>query len=180
MNLIKVSTQFYPYTISELRRDYPNVSFPSEVQASDLIGFDAAEAITDPAPVYDELTEKLEPLAPTLINDVWRVQWQVISLTQQEVAARLPSNWAGFNADILIDNAFNTYFGVVLNNAPAIATSLPAALTQVATQGLETFELVFTAFCQVATVTTQDRQSWANLAVTHNLPTSFVDLLLGV
>jgi hypothetical protein len=179
MNLIKLSTKLYPYTITELQGDYPNVSFPLGLEGVDLGDFDAAEVITDDPPEYESNTEAIEPQAPQLINGEWRVLWTVRDLTVQEIKARQPKDWIGFNAAILTNHAFNTYYAVALSSVPAAAASLPAAFTQVASQGIDSFALAFTAFCQAAEVTTQHRQEWATLAEDHNLSLDFTQLIRG-
>ena len=51
MLLLKLSDQTYPYTLSELRQDYPNVSFPSDLTGLEPSDFGAAEVVTDDPPV---------------------------------------------------------------------------------------------------------------------------------
>ena len=180
MNLIKVSTQFYPYTINELKRDYPFVSFPQDLFGVNLANYDAAVVITDPQPAYDEDTQKIVPIFPVLINGEYRVQWQIVPLTVQEIKARTPVNWDGFNAAILADPDFNGYYGAAIAAAPWAVSSIPAALTQVSTNGIGSFATVYNIFCQAASVTQPHREGWAVLAENNNLPQNFIDLIRGI
>lgn len=88
-------------------------------------------------------------------------------------------NWDGFNGFILSDITFNTYYGAGLTTAPAVTSSLPAALAQVATNGVGAFAMVFNGFCGAAGVTSEHRGLWANEAEDFNLPTDFVNVVRG-
>lgn len=88
-------------------------------------------------------------------------------------------DWDGFNAAILADTAFNTYYATGLSTAPAVTTSIPAALTQVESKGQSAFALVYTGFCTAVNVSSADRDSWASIAQTYNLPVDFVNLIRG-
>ena len=88
-------------------------------------------------------------------------------------------NWDGFNATMLSNVAFNQTMGMVMQSAPAVAVALPAALSQVAVNGVSAFALAFNAFCQVGQVTTQQRDTWADIAESFDLPVEFVDAVRG-
>jgi hypothetical protein len=175
MNLLKISTQFYPYTLNELKKDYPNVSFPKDLTGLDLSDYDVAEVIIDPTPEYDRSIEVVRPLQPELIEGEWRIGWQTIPLTQEQIKARQPPNWDGFNAGMLTNTEFNQFTGVVMQLAPSVALALPTALAQVSTNGLQSFTLVFNVFCQIGQVSVEQRETWAQLAEDHNLPVDFIE-----
>ncbi|AFY60351.1 hypothetical protein [Synechococcus sp. PCC 6312] len=90
-----------------------------------------------------------------------------------------PPNWDGFNGAILSDVRLNQVQGAALSVAPAAAIALPAALSQVSTNGVTAFGLVFGAVCGAGGATTEDRQAWADLAESCNLPAEFVAVVRG-
>lgn len=113
-----------------------------------------------------------------------RVQ-SICDLVHTETYLGIPVNpnanadWNSFNAAMLSDPDFNTYYGTGLATAPAITASIPAALTQVVQNGVGSFALVFNAFCTAVLVTSTDRNDWAVLAETANLSSEFIDVLRG-
>ena len=89
------------------------------------------------------------------------------------------ANWDGFNAAILSDTVFNQTTGAVFAQAPSVAIALPSALSQVSTNGVAAFNLVFTNFCLIGQVSAQQRNTWADTAESFNLPSEFVAVVRG-
>jgi hypothetical protein len=178
MNLIKLSTKFYPYTIAELQADYPNVSFPVGLEGVDLGDFDAAEVITDEPPLYNPDLETVEPLPPKKMKGVWRVRWEKRKLTKAEIKARTPADWEGF-ADLLMgDDDFNDFYVIAMKKKPAVANSLISELGNVPIN-LRSFAPRFNQFCQVAGVGNVRRGEWADTADGCFLPDQFIAVLRG-
>ena len=180
MLLLKLSDQTYPYTLSELRRDYPNVSFPSDLAGIDPSDFGAAEVVTDDPPGYNPNTQAIVPNPPQLIDGEYRVTWTVRSLTTEEIKSRLPINWRGFKQSMMLDTAFNTLLGDVFAVNPSVAIQMPIALAQIDSNAVDSFALVFDAFCQIGQVSSEQREDWAILAESFNLPSEFVEVILGI
>lgn len=88
-------------------------------------------------------------------------------------------NWDGFNAYMLTDTDFNTYYGTGLTVAPAVTTSIPTALAQVSTNGINSFNLTFNGFCNAVSVTATHRNGWADVAESYHLPADFVSVIRG-
>lgn len=103
---------------------------------------------------------------------------EVIPDPMPEVAPPAP-DWDGFNAAMLSNTEFNQITGVVLNLAPTVALGIPAALAQVSTNGVTAFGLVFNAFCQIGNVSISQRETWATIAGSFNLPVEFVSVVRG-
>lgn len=101
------------------------------------------------------------------------------NLVEPSYSLNTESDWDSFNAYILSDAAFNQTMGSVMQNAPAVAVAIPAALSQVAANGVTAFALAFNAFCTVGQVTTQQRETWADIAESFNLPSDFVAVVRG-
>ena len=178
MNLIKLSTKFYPYTIAELQADFPSVSFPAGLEGVDLGDFDAAEVITDEPPPYDPAVEALEPLPPKKMKGVWRVRWEKRKLSPAEIRARTPADWEGFADALLEDEEFNCCFGIVFQESPALAHCLIADLGGDPIR-LSVFAGRLDKFCRKSEVSVGARQRWADLAEKSSLPEDFTAIVRG-
>lgn len=63
MSYVKVlngSVEKYPYTIKELRLEYPNVSFPKEIPSEVLASYGVFEVSVDDDPTYNNVLQKIE------------------------------------------------------------------------------------------------------------------------
>ena len=82
MKLIK--PPIYPYTTAQLRADHPNVSFPSPLNAADLIDFGVFEVFPTERPAYNPMTHTVVEVAPVSENGLWIQQWAVVALTPEQ------------------------------------------------------------------------------------------------
>lgn len=105
-------------------------------------------------------------------------QWEEYTPTEPEPEALEP-DWDGFNLAILANPEFNAAYAVAIATFPLVAAALPAALTQVSSGSVTMFVVAFDALCQAAQVSTEQRTAWADVAVSHNLPTDFVSSVRG-
>jgi|SaaInlV_100m_DNA_5_1039725.scaffolds.fasta_scaffold09024_3 hypothetical protein len=77
----------YPYTISELRQDNPNTSFPKKgLTTETLESFGVYEVSVPDTPDYNDRTHRLQQLDPELENGTWVSKWGVVEKTADEVA----------------------------------------------------------------------------------------------
>jgi len=77
----------YPYTLTMLRRDNPNTSFPQYPTAETLAEWDVHEVVILSTPSFNERTQKLvQETSPSLSDGVWQIGWNVVAKTDQEVA----------------------------------------------------------------------------------------------
>lgn len=77
----------YPYTIGQLRRDNPNISFPKQISDSLLQSYDVHKVSIDDLPSYDEKTQSVEQnAAPTLVDGSWVLGWTVNEKTSEEIS----------------------------------------------------------------------------------------------
>lgn len=84
----------YPYTVEQLKADYPNVSFPSNVTADQLADFNVFEVAHAETPAYDATKQRIETsLAPVLIDGVWTLTKTVVDLTQDQIDAKINAQW---------------------------------------------------------------------------------------
>lgn len=89
-------------------------------------------------------------------------------------------DWDAFNATLLADTRLNQVCGAALQSGAIVAVSgLPAALSQVATNGVAAFGLVFNAICAIGGAAVQDREGWAAIAELCDLPAEFIAAVRG-
>ena len=69
------------YTIGELRRDNPNVSFPKDISMEMLASFDVYPVNQTTAPIIDSKTHR-HTQSVQLINEEWTQVWQSVELSQ--------------------------------------------------------------------------------------------------
>ena len=73
------------YTLSQLRRDNPNVSFPKDISESTLAEFGVFPITETVAPSGDVVEEA----TPALIDGVWVQQWTSRDYTTEEIVQNL-------------------------------------------------------------------------------------------
>ena len=81
------SVDTYPYSIGQLRRDNPNISFPKQISTEMLEAYNVFEVTILDAPSINNRTQKVEQKdTPTLVNGVWTLAWETSNKTSEEVA----------------------------------------------------------------------------------------------
>lgn len=78
----------YPYTLSDLRRDNPQTSFPNRPDADVLAPFGVFAVQSVPQPSHDPTTQNIAEGFPTLEGGVWLQVWVVADASAEEVAER--------------------------------------------------------------------------------------------
>lgn len=184
MNLIDTTSGEYPRSMWQLRRDYPNVSFPAEPTDADLAPFGHALVRVTPQPSHHPRNERVQEVAPVLADGVWRQQWQVVAATAEEVAAwdaanAPPPDWARFKATLMADTAVNSALGAALPMVPSAVLALPAALMSVSQGGDPgDFYGAWNAIRGAGLVSADLLASIGALAVSCNLPPDFTTEIL--
>lgn len=82
----------YPYSIRQLRRDNPQVSFPREMPDERLADWGVYRVAKVEQPVYDPETQALEEGQPVQVEGIWTQVWNVRSLTPEELKSRVPQS----------------------------------------------------------------------------------------
>ncbi len=77
----------YPYSVTDLRRAHPNVSFSASPSDAALEDFGVYPVDPIAAPAYDPLTQKLAEDTPVEVAGRWQQAWSVVALTPAEIAA---------------------------------------------------------------------------------------------
>ena len=76
------------YSVSQLRNDYPNVSFPAVIDDETAAQWGVFKCPHAQSPDYNPNTHQLQELAPALVNETWQRPWAVVPLSPQEVEDR--------------------------------------------------------------------------------------------
>lgn len=80
----------YPYSIRDLRADYPNTSFPNNLTENDLLSYNVYKIATTSKPSC-ETNQRVQETTPVLENGVWKQAWETINLSEEEYAALIES-----------------------------------------------------------------------------------------
>lgn len=78
----------YPYTIDQLWRDNPQVSFPAQIPDERLADWGVFRVQETPQPGYDETTQTLVENQPAEVNGRWVQVWEVQAASAAEITAR--------------------------------------------------------------------------------------------
>lgn len=78
----------YPYGPAELRRDFPNTSFPMPMSDADLAAYDVLPVIPCDPPAHDPVAENCVRVDPTLQDGQWTETWLVSPASAGEIAQR--------------------------------------------------------------------------------------------
>jgi hypothetical protein len=84
----KGTTETYPYSIGQLRKDNPQVSFPKNPADALLASYDVFPVTATEQPVYDPITQNLTEGTPALVDGIWTQVWAVTEATPEEVEQR--------------------------------------------------------------------------------------------
>jgi hypothetical protein len=78
----------FPYSMTELRAEYPNMSFPIEPSTDILSRFSVFIVFYQPFPVFDQRTQYVVAAQePVLIDEVWTMTRSAVDKTPEEIAA---------------------------------------------------------------------------------------------
>ena len=80
--------EIFPYSIGNLRRDNPNVSFPRNPSEGLLASYDVFPVVTQAPPEHDSVTQNLNQATPTLVNGQWLQAWEVTDASAEEITER--------------------------------------------------------------------------------------------
>jgi hypothetical protein len=75
----------YPYTVGDLRKANPNVSFPRNIPTETLAQFGVYPVTTAPAPEFNARTHRLVTQQPTLVDGVWTVTKKAVAKDQAQI-----------------------------------------------------------------------------------------------
>ena len=76
------------YTIGQLRKDNPNVSFPKDIPDSVLAEYDVYPCTLADEPSYNPATQYVTKGTPTEVNGAWVQPYEVNDYTAEEIVER--------------------------------------------------------------------------------------------
>jgi hypothetical protein len=79
----------YPYSIGNLRKDNPQVSFPRNPSDATLAEYGVLPVARTERPEHDPITENLNEGTPALVNGVWTQVWVVTPANPEEIEQRI-------------------------------------------------------------------------------------------
>ena len=88
---IHIATEMYPYSISQLKRDNPQTSFPKEITDAVLEGWGVFPVYPTEQPKYNSVTHSIAELPPAYVNGRWEQQWEVYELEPEVIRANQQS-----------------------------------------------------------------------------------------
>ena len=81
----------YPYSISQLRNAYPNVSLPAEL--TDLVLTNWDMYVVTPTPMPNDYTKNITEGTPILTDGLYYQNWIQTDASQSEIDYRLENQW---------------------------------------------------------------------------------------
>lgn len=89
------SVEKYPYSITDLKKDNPNVSFPKVLNTSTLNSFGTYEVVTDSKPTYNSVTQTINKKnTPELVSGTWTLKWETKDKPQEDIDQEKADNQA--------------------------------------------------------------------------------------
>lgn len=88
---IKISNgqiETYPYSITQLRRDNPTVSFPASPTEQDLAQWGVYPVAVTPRPDHNQISQSVDEGVPQQVAGRWQQTWVVRAATSQELQQR--------------------------------------------------------------------------------------------
>ena len=92
VKLTNGSVDQFPYTIGQLRRDNPSVSFPAKIPDSILNQYDVYPVTELDKPSFDSVTQTLTLGTPSLNGNQWEVSYVVENRLQADAELRVRQN----------------------------------------------------------------------------------------
>lgn len=78
----------YPYSLTSLPTDYPQTSFPADIENIDLAEYGVYPVVPQDIPPYNPATQIVEQGMPQNVDGEWMQKWIVVDLTPEEIAQR--------------------------------------------------------------------------------------------
>lgn len=79
----------FPYTLDQLKRDNPNVSFPETISSETLASYNVFPVTLTEPPAHDQLVELVTMANPTLVDGVWTQAWTKVNRTEEEASSNI-------------------------------------------------------------------------------------------
>ncbi len=79
----------FPYTSVDLRKEFPQTSFPASMNAIDLSSFDVVAVQAVDPPAADLFTSQISGTTAALVDGTWQQQWTVTQLPSEEASSNV-------------------------------------------------------------------------------------------
>jgi hypothetical protein len=89
--VINETVEKYPYSLGQLQKDYPNVSFPKNPNKETFAEWGVVFVEATPQPSFDQVNQNCNEINPVKENGVWVQTWLVTDATQEQIADRTDS-----------------------------------------------------------------------------------------
>tara|TARA_B100000902_G_scaffold397076_1_gene459785 strand:- start:3720 stop:4172 length:453 start_codon:yes stop_codon:yes gene_type:complete len=107
----------YPYTLNDLRKDNPNVSFPAEITDEIKTTYGIADVNENDKPSFDPLTENIVEAPMTIVDGVVQINYIKKDFSEEEkafnVRSQRNSNLKGSDwmalTDVTMTDEWKTY-----------------------------------------------------------------------
>ena len=77
------SVEKYPYSITDLKKDNPNVSFPTTIPTATLNHYGVADVVEASQPTFNRSTQTVKRKStPELVSGVWTINWEIANKSQ--------------------------------------------------------------------------------------------------
>lgn len=121
---------------------------------------------------------------PSAPRDTWIVDWDtgVITVDPSWTPPQktVVTDWEGLVAEIMSNSEFKAAWIAASSIDPTIAWSLSTAFSMVGQGYPGNFNNIFNTMCELAQVTSEQREVWADIGATFNAPSEFLDIVRGV
>ena len=171
MSYIRVTPEgtIWPYSLAQLRVDYPDTSFAWAPTADDLRPFGVHVITPTEPPAHDPRTHRAAEVHPIGGGETWTQAWEVVALTPDEIEAAKRRDWPAFRAALLADADVSAALVAAMATAPLAVLSLAQAIQAASTgdyrEWSAAWPLVRSPAAQAAAV---------DAAVDAELPSAFV------
>ena len=86
VKIVSGSVDTFPYSVSQLKKDNFNTSFPRSLTDIDLSSWGVQRVTVSSKPSVNHDQKAVSESAPTLVDDIWTLGWTVRDLTTEETA----------------------------------------------------------------------------------------------
>lgn len=78
----------FPYTLTDLRRDNPSTSFPTDITNETLASFNVYPVTASPAPEFDSKTHSVKQGVQS-VDGTWTQVWHLQELPEQQASVNV-------------------------------------------------------------------------------------------
>lgn len=88
----------YPISHTDIRKKFPNTSFPKDLTTVDLTDFGVVEVVSTDSPSAFTEEQKIQEVEPVYKNGVWTQAFEIVPLTEEEIQANTAYQEANIRA----------------------------------------------------------------------------------